>query len=489
MSPLSQHYEEVQELSADQKLQLIGGLLPRSESARFKILASRVTPQVTQKYRVAILGGGTAGFVAAAHLTKRFPGFELFHIYDTRIPTIGVGEGTTPLFPAWIRDITGLDDREIRRRCRMTQKHGLYFENWGKHRTPFQEDFFFNSYAYHISASDLVELLRSYVKATVLDRQVTSVISNGREVSIGFEKDAPMVFDFVFDARGFPSELTDDHIPIPEIPTNAALIRQAPPAEFNRMTRCVARPHGWVFVIPLVSHSTYGYIYNEKITSKEEISAELDFLSQHSGIQLRKETERQLRFPSFTRRQLFDGALFHIGNTASFIEPLEATAIHITLFQIDVASKWLADALIDARGEARRAPAFINGLNKLMREYTMEAALFVSWHYAAGSSFQSPFWSFATDNFRQCLEAPTNAGVAERFRQYMEAARHVPEDILHLASMQPDRYMDMMKMNGTQPFFYAGFSEISFAQIGHGIGYFEKQGHYSPSQVNEAVSP
>jgi hypothetical protein len=71
----------------------------------------------------------------------------------------------------------------------------------------------------------------------------------------------------------------------------------------------------------------------------------------------------------------------------------------------------------------------------------------------------------------------------------MEAARHLPEDILHLASMQPDRYMEMMKMNGSQPFFYAGFSEISFAQIGHGIGYFEKQGHYSPAQVNEAVSP
>lgn len=487
MNPLSPNQEEIQELSDDQKLQLIGGLLPRSESERFKVLASRMTPPVTQRYRVAILGGGAAGFIAAAHLTRRFPGFELFHIYDTRIPTIGVGEGTTPLFPAWIRDITGLDDTEIRRRCRMTKKHGLYFENWGTRRTPFQEDFFFNSYAYHISSPDLIELLRSYVKATVLDRRVNSVISNGREVAIGFEEEAPMTFDFVFDARGFPRELTDEHIPIREIPTNAALIRQAPPAEFNRMTRCVARPHGWVFVIPLVSHSTYGYIYNDKISSREEIAAELDFLSQHSGIPLRKETERHLRFPSFARRQLFDGALFHIGNAASFIEPLEATAIHITLFQIDVASKWLADALIDARGEARRAPAFINGLNKLMREYTMEAALFVSWHYAAGSSFQSPFWSFAADNFRQCLETPTDAGVADRFRQYMEAARLIPEDILQLASMPPDRYLDRMKMNGRQPFFYAGFSEISFAQIGYGAGYFEQQEYLSPSQVNAAV--
>ena len=49
--------------------------------------------------RIAVLGGGTAGFIAAAHLTRHLPQAELVHVFDSRIPTIGVGEGTTPRFP------------------------------------------------------------------------------------------------------------------------------------------------------------------------------------------------------------------------------------------------------------------------------------------------------------------------------------------------------------------------------------------------------
>ena len=48
--------------------------------------------------RIAVLGGGTAGFIAACHLTRSLPHVELLHVFDTRIPTIGVGEGTTPRF-------------------------------------------------------------------------------------------------------------------------------------------------------------------------------------------------------------------------------------------------------------------------------------------------------------------------------------------------------------------------------------------------------
>jgi Tryptophan halogenase len=49
--------------------------------------------------KIAVLGGGTAGFIAAAHLTRYLPQADLLHIFDSRIPTIGVGEGTTPRFP------------------------------------------------------------------------------------------------------------------------------------------------------------------------------------------------------------------------------------------------------------------------------------------------------------------------------------------------------------------------------------------------------
>lgn len=44
--------------------------------------------------------------MAAAHITKQFPQFDLYHIYDSNIPTIGVGEGTQADFPHWLKNIT-----------------------------------------------------------------------------------------------------------------------------------------------------------------------------------------------------------------------------------------------------------------------------------------------------------------------------------------------------------------------------------------------
>ena len=58
--------------------------------------------------RIAVLGGGTSGCMAAAQITKEFPDAELVHVFDSRIPIIGVGEGTTPNVHGWLHDITGL---------------------------------------------------------------------------------------------------------------------------------------------------------------------------------------------------------------------------------------------------------------------------------------------------------------------------------------------------------------------------------------------
>ena len=55
--------------------------------------------------RIAVLGGGTAGFVAAAHFTRHLPQAQLLHVFDSSIPTIGVGEGTTPRFPGWFEEV------------------------------------------------------------------------------------------------------------------------------------------------------------------------------------------------------------------------------------------------------------------------------------------------------------------------------------------------------------------------------------------------
>jgi hypothetical protein len=59
--------------------------------------------------RGAVLGGGTAGFIAAPHLTYAPPEAELWHMFDPRLSTVGVGEIQLHDFPDIMRKSRDLD--------------------------------------------------------------------------------------------------------------------------------------------------------------------------------------------------------------------------------------------------------------------------------------------------------------------------------------------------------------------------------------------
>src|SRR5436309_13716096 len=111
--------------------------------------------------RMAVIGGGTAGHMAALTLSHYFKDIELFHIYDPAIPIIGVGEGTLVTFPGWIHTVTGLSEQELGERCGVTRKYGITFESWGHANRIFYHDFFpvDQAYSYHLSAPRIVRVL------------------------------------------------------------------------------------------------------------------------------------------------------------------------------------------------------------------------------------------------------------------------------------------------------------------------------------------
>jgi tryptophan 7-halogenase len=409
--------------------------------------------------KVAVIGGGTAGFMAAAHITKHFPSFELYHIYDSQIPTIGVGEGTQAQFPAWLEEITGLSFLELQARCNITRKYGIKFEDWGIKNKEFMHNFYppKTTYGYHLSAAKLVNLLQEYVTATHLDKKVVRVESNGIKVNINFADNTQLEVDFAFDGRGFPKTCDRQQSQISFIPTNAALIRRGPVVDYNAATRSIARPHGWIFVIPLTTHTTYGYIYNNQINSVNDIDSDLaEFLRSESVQVIGK--DKQLEFPNFISREFFDGALFKIGNTASFIEPLEATAIGIIHAQITFASLYpLAElaALNDrARGELDREK--IQALNQFLFNAVLKIVLFVGWHYVCGSSFDTEFWRFAKSNFDRELARLDNPYVIKEFQKFLQAGSHFNYWM----------YFDRVRSS------FAGITPASFYEVGNGIGYF-----------------
>ena len=185
---------------------------------------------------------------------------------------------------------------------------------------------------------------------------------------------------------------SEQHVDISFIPTNTAVIRRCPavinsndgPALHHTHTRAIARPHGWVFVIPLTAHTSYGYTFNRDVSNLEAVEADFDELLESDAVS-EFEQRAVIQFPNFVHRQLFDGVVARIGNAATFMEPLEATAIVSAQLQIGMVLHIRLNRFIDHI--ARDALV----VNRFLVNSILRYGLFVGWHYSCGSSYKSAF--------------------------------------------------------------------------------------------------
>ena len=76
-----------------------------------------------------ILGGGTAGWMAACLLAQRWPQHKITAIESPDIGIIGVGEGSTPQLRAFFQSL-GISEGEWMPACNATYKTGISFHGW-----------------------------------------------------------------------------------------------------------------------------------------------------------------------------------------------------------------------------------------------------------------------------------------------------------------------------------------------------------------------
>ncbi|MFL6602635.1 MAG: tryptophan halogenase family protein [Steroidobacteraceae bacterium] len=83
--------------------------------------------------RVVIVGGGTAGWMAAAGIRQQLPpeDYSVVLIESDEIGTVGVGEATLPHIKRF-NDLLGIDEAHFMRETRATFKLGIQFRDWDR---------------------------------------------------------------------------------------------------------------------------------------------------------------------------------------------------------------------------------------------------------------------------------------------------------------------------------------------------------------------
>lgn len=332
------------------------------------------------KRKIAIVGKGTAGSLAAAHFTRYLSeDAEIDWYFDPNKPTQSVGEGSTLNLPKNLFDTIGFTHGELAK-IKGTFKTGIYKENWGTKNKNFFHDFSPPSSAYHFNA---VELQNYLIKS--LENKLNII-----EQAVDYtDVDA----DFVLNASGVPQSFDDFHTS-DYIPVNTAYITQCywDRPEFD-YTLTIAMKHGWIFGIPLQNRCSIGYLYNSDITRKEEILEDVQQIFQRYNLVPSNDTN-SLNFKNYYRKSNFiqGGRVAHTGNASFFLEPLEATSIgfmdHIQRSAFEI---WTGGISVQQANEN-----YLSLINQI--EFV------IMMHYAAGSSFKSDFWSYAQERGMQKIK-------------------------------------------------------------------------------------
>lgn len=392
--------------------------------------------------RVVIAGGGTAGWMAAAAVSKLFgETLEISLIESEDIGTVGVGEATIPTLTTFHR-LLEIDEREFMAASQGTIKLGISFENWRceRHRyihsfgstgkdhwsAGFQhfwrrgrelglagsyddycielqaalQDKFAHlknhqmNYAYHLDASLYARFLRAMSQRNGCRRiegKIVEVLTDpgsGFITALRLERGEVIEGDLFIDCTGFRAVLIHQTLGVGFedwshwlLNDSAIAVQTTAVRDAVPYTRAIAEKWGWQWRIALQHRVGNGIVYCSGHVGDDE--ARQTLLDSVEGEVIKNPWP--VRFRPGRRLQCWNRNCVALGLAGSFIEPLESTTIHLI-----------------QRGITRLMQSFphlisqagIDEYNTQMADELQHVRDFVVLHYHATERRDSAYWEY-----------------------------------------------------------------------------------------------
>lgn len=415
-----------------------------------------------KQFRFVILGGGTAGWMTACLLAMKWPQRQVTLVESPNVGIIGVGEGSTPQLRAFFRTL-GLDEHDWMPRCNATYKNGIRFKGWSEragfteYYHPFAtavDDrtlpiFFYNSrarrtgrdvwahpdrfflpahlsaknyaplpderfpfdvsYGYHFDAYLVGEMLRDHACSLGVCHKQRHVINaqlckNGDISELITDCGERIAGDLFVDCSGFHAALIqkalgERFISYADILFNDRAVVMPTPADTDVLpphTTAAAMTAGWRWEIPLTNRTGNGYVYSSRYLTADQAETELrtelglldsDVASRHLSLKVGR-VER-----SWVKNCLA------VGLAQGFIEPLEATALHIVQATVE--------GFIDAFEQGGSTPRHRDAFNADIARRYDGIRDYIVCHYKVNGRKGLPYWqdAAAVTNLSDILKA------------------------------------------------------------------------------------
>jgi len=333
--------------------------------------------------RVLIVGGGSAGFLAALALKTRMPELDVRVVRSKEIGIIGVGEGSTPALTRFLHEYLAITPGRFFEVARPTWKLGLRFL-WGPRtyfnysfnqaqlsgrikglrkakafycwdemayedpisalmtedrafeRMPNRQPAMHGSVAYHFENEKFVTFLEEAAAAlgvTILDETIVEVkLGNGGVEGLRLESGSEEIADLYIDASGFGSLLLGKALAEPFLSFDRTLFcdravvggwdrSEAGEQVIKPYTTCETMEAGWCWQIEHENRINRGYVYSSSFVTEE--AAEKEFREKNPKVK----ATRVVHFTSGRYQRLWVKNVVAVGNAGRLTTAVPPTVM------------------------------------------------------------------------------------------------------------------------------------------------------------------